>query len=92
MKKDRYGYIAIGKLLDCCANQKDYAITPNDILRMPRADVVEVVRCKDCEYWSEKYGATDCHICLKGVGVERQHIATPPDGYCAWGEQEINNG
>ena len=44
---DKYGYIAIETLLNYCKNTKDNAITPNDFMRMKRADVVERKR----GYW-----------------------------------------
>ena len=38
---DKYGYIAIETLLNYCENTKDNTVTPNDFMRMNRADVVE---------------------------------------------------
>ena len=43
----------------------------------PNADVVEVVRCKDCTYCSEHY-----NICHYGVGRD-----VKPDHYCGYGER-----
>ena len=44
-------------------------------------DVVQVVRCKDCEngYTIDGTGALDC--CLHGMYVE-------PDDFCSYGERE----
>ena len=44
---------------------------------VPTADVVEVVRCKDCTYCSEHY-----NICHYGVGRD-----VKPDHYCGYGER-----
>ena len=48
-----------------------------EIKDFPNADVVEVVRCKDCTYCSEHY-----NICHYGVGGD-----VKPDHYCGYGER-----
>ena len=48
-----------------------------EIKDFPNADVVEVVRCKDCTYCSEHY-----NICHYGVGRD-----VKPDHYCSYGER-----
>lgn len=49
----------------------------NIIYEIPTADVVEVVRCKDCQY------ANDCGtICRYGVGRD-----VKPDHFCGYGER-----
>ena len=56
----------------------------NAIDEMPAADVVPVVRCKDCKYLeiSGCYGE-----CGKGyLGIVR------PDCYCCYGERRVDNG
>lgn len=46
----------------------------------PTADVVEVVRCKNCKWWD-----SDCGWCdLWGNTHEYK------DGYCSYGEREDN--
>lgn len=52
----------------------------NQIGGIPAADVVEVVRCKDCEYWR---GAND--ICM-GIGIDFD-----ADGFCCEGEGRDND-
>lgn len=34
----------------------DYAAAWSEIAHMPTADVVEVVRCKDCQFWQNNNG------------------------------------
>ena len=56
----------------------------NAIDEMPAADVVPIVRCKDCKYLeiSGCYGE-----CGKGyLGIVR------PDCYCCYGERRSDNG
>lgn len=59
---------------------------PNDkhfvsgIVNAPTADVVEVVRCKDCLYATERYG----HLtCINGISY-RNHW-NRPDDFCNHG-------
>lgn len=61
-------------------------ISPIVIDAVPSADVVEVVRCKDCKYWLKTTLSTvdgepvyDCPL-LNEWGDE--------DGYCSFGERE----
>lgn len=43
----------------------------------PAADVVEVVRCKDCEHWK-----------IKSNGYLQICIISDEDDFCAWGERK----
>ena len=46
----------------------------------PAADVVEVVRCKDCQYWQDNNGGYPHEDCRWGKGE------TPDaDDYCSFG-------
>ncbi len=48
------------------------------------ADVVEVVRCKDCENWDSKYKSIlspDKHYCVIMDKLMK------PDGFCSYGEK-----
>ena len=48
------------------------------------ADMVEVVRCKDCKYWG---GATYGYICNAWSGINTKNY-TKPTEYCARGERK----
>ena len=56
-----------------------------DFIRaMPTADVVEVVRCKDCKYFTkERIADTIECICKNGGGM----INISPDSFCSYGER-----
>lgn len=44
------------KLCEFASNTKDKTVDANDIMRFPRVDAVQVVRCIDCRYassWSD---------------------------------------
>ena len=78
-----------GSMADLESNYENSKLQ-EEIKRLPTADAVPVVRCKDCESWGlnaikkdEKgeviYG--DClHFCC----------STPKWFYCAWGERKEN--
>ena len=58
----------------------------NRLARIPAADVVEVVRCKDCRHYTRKHGKlpwnTDKRYCNRSATV-----ATAPDDFCSFGEK-----
>jgi hypothetical protein len=53
------------------------------IQSLPAADVVEVVRCKDCKYWG---GTTYGFICRRFSGITMKNC-TKPDAFCSDGER-----
>lgn len=75
---------AVANLID--AGLKDTAKAVNAIQFIPAADVVEVVRCRDCEYWQTGWKPTNAadgyHFC-GAVGVVRSG-----EWFCADGERK----
>ena len=67
----------------------------DNVKNLPSADVVKVVRCKDCKYlkpFASQYGAgqfCECPCSFGGQGIKK------PDDYCSYGERrddrEYNN-
>lgn len=58
------------------------------IKSIPTADVVEVVRCKDCQYYDKKY-----HICLTHSEEPDQYskgcyVRMNEDDFCSYGERK----
>lgn len=55
-----------------------------DIMRrVPAADVVPVVRCKDCKWWKlSDYNTMGIHICRRFSGVRGEH------DFCSRGEAD----
>ena len=43
-------------------------------------DAVEVIRCKDCRYYNEKYGWCDCYLLM--------HLDTSESDYCSKAERK----
>ena len=63
----------------------DYAAAFSEIRKLPAADVVEVVRCRDCKHRTE-YG---------NCGHPRQKGVLPsayPFDFCSYGEYQTNMG
>ena len=67
--EEKYG-IPLGDLVDTFAD-------------IPAADVVEVVRCKDCLYSTERYGHMECIH-----GVSYRNTWNKPDFFCSYGERK----
>lgn len=66
----------------------DYKRMDRVLFEMPTADVVEVVRCKDCEFWQTDWipntgGDRGCHYC------EMMDSFTEPLNYCGCAERKI---
>lgn len=57
------------------------------IEHMPSADVVEVVRCKDCQFFEpDTYG--DCWCSAKSPGVSKGMCSPSGDSYCSDAERK----
>lgn len=60
----------------------------NCVNQTPTADVVEVVRCKDCEYWHSPTN-DDMHYCKLRFGL--QGIVAESD-FCSYGKRRSGKG
>lgn len=58
---------------------------------LPAADVVEVVRCKDCRHYIQPW--QDCEECRCSVfnGSYDRPFPTEPDDFCSYGERRCDN-
>ena len=78
---------AIDAVLDVYYNTPDIDLSGERleaaILNIPAADVVEVVRCKDCLYSTERYGHMECIH-----GVSYRNTWNKPDFFCSYGERK----
>lgn len=66
----------------------DYAAAWSEIRKLPAADVVEVVRCRDCKYGTSVWsGSVLCkhpeYDLLEGV------LAYEAGHFCAYGKREV---
>jgi hypothetical protein len=56
----------------------------------PTVDAVEVVRCKDCEYWENwGFGGGGCDREYEAVGATRRWLE---NDFCSLGERGVDNG
>ena len=81
-------YIDADKLVDLATHEGAYGyVDVHDIRNTPTADVVEVVRCKDCK-WSND----DCSECMSPTlalgGDYTSCLYIEPNWYCANGERK----
>ena len=72
-----------------CMNHPEYLMR-DDALHVidsiPAADVVEVVRCKDCKYWQDNNDGYPHQECRWG------NYETPdPNDYCSYGSRRDSN-
>jgi len=59
----------------------------NVIMCASTEDVVEVVRCRDCDNWTDENGREG--LCQVWSDFEISHLRyTPKDGYCSEGERK----
>jgi hypothetical protein len=66
--------------------------------KFPAADVVEVVRCKDCEHARpidktkapEKYFKDDCVVCECEDVIGEEPMIYRPDHFCSYGERRCD--
>lgn len=54
--------------------------TMKEVMTMPSADVVEVVRCKDCKYYREMYKLCSCRH-------DKWNVYLNEDDFCSRGEK-----
>ena len=65
----------------CCGYLPE--MSEDEFDAFPAADVVEVVRCKDCLYSTERYGHMECIH-----GVSYRNTWNKPDFFCPYGERK----
>ena len=86
-------YVNVDELLNRLPDDLPYKASVKRVLtQAPTADVVEVVRCKDCKYWDTRDSEGIQGICLCGekdfyYGSEFYPFA---DDYCSYGERSEN--
>lgn len=72
-------------MADYCGDTVAYNIA-GAIKKIPAADVVEAVRCKDCQFWQDNNGGHPHPECRWGKDE------TPDaDDYCSFGERREDN-
>ena len=75
-------YIDADKLCELARNHIDRTVDCNDIMRFPLANVVEVVRCKDCIHRDPEDKKCDCSFQARG-GI----FPMDDNDFCSYGER-----
>ena len=58
----------------------------------PSADVVEVIRCKDCKYWNEiEMECRNDYVAIDNEGGASFSLNFYLDDFCSYGERKENN-
>lgn len=90
-------YIDADVLIDDLIHNRSFypAIVSSAIKNTPTADVVEVVRCKDCKFWhNEGYDPLLNHYCgschCKYWAYPPEYFETHDNDYCCYGERSEN--
>ena len=78
-------YIDADKLMNYANNMKDKTIDANDIARFPTADVVEVIRCKDCLHFDNE---TKWTVCTRWSADPYEQASVGKNDFCSHGERE----
>ena len=94
MSKEYIEREAVIKYLTKCADGYSYIETPTElaiarIKAIPAADVVEVVRCKDCQHYKTGEHHPDGHGWCREHGFGHD---TKDNYYCADGERKGGDG
>lgn len=69
-------YVKLNDIIDALENEWGYEGMREDLEKLPTADVVEVVRCKDCIHWG---GVIQGFVCRK------LRICMGADRFCSFG-------
>lgn len=81
-------YIDANKLIELATHEGAYGyIDVHDIYNIPTADVVEIVRCKDCKHFDDDDQAAGKKRCFCYLHGEFR----PMDYFCASAERKKTN-
>lgn len=64
-----------------------YSVVLNEVLNRPAADVVPVVRCKDCKWFVDNNGGEWYGCKMFQVVRITPEDAPKPDDFCSYGER-----
>ena len=88
-------------IVDACNSLElypsEYAERENPLNRIPAADVVEVVRCRECKYWGDEAGKLQrsdgllfARCIMHNYLLDGRHTGWCPteNNFCSYGERE----
>ena len=82
-------YFRAKDILDKAMGTDSYFQIKSILFGLKAADVVEVVRCKDCEWFCETHDEMDSLVCLNRQWDNGQpwRAAVKPDDFCSYGSR-----
>jgi len=87
-------YVKLDDVIDTLENEWGYEGMREDLDKLPTADVVEVVRCKDCKHKdeltiSEKFYYKKGCVACTSVRSLGKRVVRSADDYCSYGERKM---
>ena len=81
-------YVKLNDIIETLEHEWGYEGMREDLYNLPTSDVVEVVRCKECQKWdtSQKF-LTSC-ACSRWSQSMPYPRLTNPDDFCSFGERK----
>ena len=81
-------YIERGAVISCIldVNNNLAGVVQHINEHVPAADVVAVVRCKDCVHYKQNQYSTDEYMMCKNWC---DWLPTDPDDFCSYGERKV---
>lgn len=87
-------FVRLRDVIGCLYNTLESYYIKRNIMAIPAADVVEVIRCKDCIHWNKKDVSGEYPDKIKCMCIVIKHMIpdgwtgyTSPDDYCSFAEQ-----
>lgn len=73
-------YVKLNDIIDTLEYEWGYEGMREDLEKLPTADVVEAVRCKDCKYYVAEY-------CTRDIKGRTNMFFMQPNDFCSYGER-----
>lgn len=87
-------FVRLRDVMGCLYNTLESYYIKRNIMNIPAADVVEVIRCKDCKHWDKKDVSGEYPDKIKCMCIVIKHMIpdgwtgyTSPGDYCSFAEQ-----
>lgn len=77
----------MARYIDADTAMNGILVAANEIDGLPTADVVEVVRCKDCEHY-DKYHNCLIHSEEPDIGISGHYVHMEENDFCSYGEKK----
>jgi hypothetical protein len=90
-------YVKLDDIIETLEHEWGYEGMREDLYSLPTADVVPVVRCKDCKHCrkpkgKERYRYFEGVLLCESYEMSDDVCAVNPDDYCSYGERRCSDG